>query len=291
MKAHSHFKECWEQALQHKAYPHFLRNIIRIDANEFVTTVRNADRTIAGDLVESVISGDAYVLKNAHSEAEIDRLRQMIVEWRVNREQAESEKILEGCRDIYKINDVEVVGPGYYQVLEHTHGFFRWNNDPLGIFTMLDPYWEAIKILSGHHPQAFAKSTPRDGVIDKLTIYQYPMAIGKVTTHYDPPESQKLLLNLPMGKVGRDYGYGEYGFYVVDSGTGKNIFLEHMMNFGDYICICPTVHHGATPPQPVNGAFDAAPDWESERGRWLLTAISVPSHHVKDRKSTVAVID
>lgn len=287
----SYFAECWAEQLQERAYPSFLRSIVRIDANEFVATVKSADRKTARDIIDSILSGDAYVLKNAHSEDEIDSLRQRIFKWRNGQAQADSERILEGRPDYHKINDVEMIGPHYYQTYEHAHGFFRWNGDPLGIFAMIDPYWAAIKLVSGNPADAFHKATPVDGIIDKLAVYQYPMTIGGVSKHYDPPAHQKLLFNLLLSKVGRDYGYGECGFYAVDGDSGKNIYLEHTMNFGDYICVCPTVHHGATPAQPVNGQPDEVIDWESDRGRWLLAALAVPSHHVENRLSTVAVND
>lgn len=288
-EAYLYFRDSWEKALHRKAYPKFLRHVIRIPAKEFVSMVGEANQETADHFVDSVISGDAYVLKNAHSESEIDDLRRRLVEWRNECEESSFDKILEGCPDSHKIYDVEIEGPNVYQTFNHTHGFYRWNGDPVGIFAMINPNWEAIKILSGKHPEAFVQATPKNGTIDKLAVYQYPMTFGGVTKHYDPSADQKLLLNLPMGKIHRDYGFGEYGFYAVDGDTGKHMFLEHAMNFGDYICICPTVHHGAEPVQPIDGPPDIAPDWGSERGRWLLTALSTPSHEVKDRKATVAV--
>lgn len=287
--SHLHFKECWQDTLTTREYPSFLRHIIRIDAGEFVDMVSRADAQTAREIIDSVLSGDAYVLKNAHSETDVDCLRHRIVAWRQSLDQAESEKILEGRTDYHKCNNTDLVGPEYYQTCEHAHGFFRWNDDPVAIFSMIDPYWKAIKILSGNQATDFVDSTPRDGIIDKLAVYQYPMTFGRVTKHYDPPAHQKLLFNLPMGKVGRDYGFGEYGFYVIDGDTGKQIFLEHAMNFGDYICICPTVHHGANAVQPVSGVPDEEIDWTSDRGRWLLAALAVPSHHTTNRQSTVAV--
>jgi hypothetical protein len=286
-----YFKESWKRALRTKAYPSFLRHVIRMDAKEFVAMVQEADQKSADDLVGSVIAGDAYVLKNAHAEEEVDSLRQRIVEWKNARKQDSFDQIREGCSDFHKIYDVEREGKNFYKTCNHTYEFYRWNGDPLKIFSMITPYWEAIKVLSGHHPEAFLNATPKDGTIDKLAIYQYPMSFGRVTKHYDPPADQKLLLNLPMGKIGRDYGFGEYGFYAVDGDSRKNVFLEHVMNFGDSICLCPTVHHGAEPAHPINRKPDTTPDWESDRGRWLLTALSTPSHEVKNRMATVAVND
>lgn len=286
---HSAFKTVWETALQDKPYPQWLRNVIRIDAKEFVDYVAAATDKDATDLVNSIMAGDAYILKNAHTSQAIDALRERIFSWRSERSPDNTQKIIEGCSDYHAVNSIPREGKEYYQTIERTHGFFRWNGDPLDIFSMLDPYWGAIKELSGHGVDAFITATPRDGTIDKLAVYQYPMSFGRVSKHFDPPADQKLLLNLPMGMIGRDYGFGPYGFYAIDGDSGKRIYLEHMMNFGDYVCICPTVHHGADPVQPVSSVPDSTPEWESSRGRWLLTAISVPSHEVESRVSTVAV--
>jgi len=286
-----HFRSAWERQLSRKSYPESLGNIIRVEAGTFIDRVLHANEREAGDLVGSILAGDAYVLKNAHSEDHIDSLRSRLIAWRSEQSVDNTQKITEGCLDYHAVNDVLWEGKEYYQTLEHTHGFFRWNGDPLGIFAMLDPYWRAIKMLSGNDPAAFLHATPRNGTIDKLAVYQYPMTFGKVTKHADPSTTQKLLLNLPMGKTGRDYAFGSSGFYAVDGDTGKKIYLEHTMNLGDYICLCPSVHHGADPVQPFNKEPDKKADWESPRGRWLLTAISVPSHEVKNRVSTVAIND
>lgn len=291
ISSHLYFREYWNAALATGTYPSFLRHIIRIDAEEFVRSIREADAQTAKELVDSILAGDAYVLKNAHREEEVDELRRRIVHWRFYIKYTDSEQILEGRTNYHKLNNTEFVGSNYYQTCEHAHGFFRWNEDTVGIFPLVDPYWEAIKIVSGNAPDAFVENTPEDGVIDKLAVYQYPMTFGRVTKHYDPPTNQKLLLNLPMGKIGRDYGFGEYGFYAIDGDSRKQIFLEHTMNFGDYVCVCPTVHHGAQPVQPVHNNPDTEIDWKSDRGRWLLAALAVPSHHVAERNSTVAVND
>ena len=272
-----------------KGYPHFVRHIRRYDAQKFVEMVNNADEKTAFELVDSVLSGDIFVLKGAYTEEEVDALRNRILSWRNKTPQAENEKIVEGRQDFHKVNNVEMQGDSYNKTKDHPHVFFRWNGDNVGAFKMIDPYWEAIKIFSGLPSDSFIKSTPKDGVIDKLSVFQYPLGFGKITKHRDPPQSQKLLLNMTLNKRGRDFAYGESGFYLVDGKSGKNVYVENIVEYGSYMCASPSLHHGAQPPMALDGSKNDKPEWETEKGRGLLAAISVPSHHVEKRDSTVAV--
>jgi hypothetical protein len=302
MEPYECFKQSWEKALSQphkeidkdaphylKNYPHFLRNIVRYDSEEFVNLVMKADQVTADKLVESIISGDLIILKGAHTESEIKEMRQKIMNWRSSIQQAEHEKIEEGRQDFHKINAVEKSGSTYYKTKDHPHIFFRWNKDPAGIFNKIDKYWAAVKVISGLPPDSFLNSTPKDGVIDKLTVFQYPLGYGRITKHRDPPQNQKLLLNLPMSKMGSDFSRGETGFYLVDGKSGNNVYVENVTEIGDYVLTCPSMHHGANSPLPVSGPISTEPNWETEEGRWLLAAISVPSHHVEERNSTIAV--
>jgi hypothetical protein len=301
---YKHFKNSWEKSLSRPPkiidkyapsfltnYPHFLRHITRYDANEFVDNVMNANQNTAENLVESVISGDLIVLKGAHTGNEIKGLRRRIMEWRSSQPQAENERIEEGCQDFHKINETEREGKNSYKTKDHPHIFFRWNSDPIGIFSKIDKYWSAVKVLSGLPPNSFKNSTPKDGIIDKLTIFQYPMGFGRITKHRDPPQNQKLLLNLPMSEMGVDYARGDSGFYLVDGKSGNNFYVENLTELGDYVLACPSMHHGAQPPMPIDQISLNHLNWETELGRWLLAAISIPSHHVEERNSTIAIND
>ena len=62
------FQKEWDKIEDVKTYPHYLRNIVVIlEAEDFVEKVTNASQEEAQELVKSIYSGDAYILKNALS--------------------------------------------------------------------------------------------------------------------------------------------------------------------------------------------------------------------------------
>ena len=70
----SFYKKYWQE-LGDKPQPHYLRNIISIDANEFADMVHSASKKDARNLAESINSGDAYVLKSAVDEDRIEDIK------------------------------------------------------------------------------------------------------------------------------------------------------------------------------------------------------------------------
>ena len=54
----SQFREVWETAEKETPNPHFLRNIIILDADEFINKIRTANQQDILELVSSIYAGD-----------------------------------------------------------------------------------------------------------------------------------------------------------------------------------------------------------------------------------------
>jgi len=278
------FKKAWEEIESKKSNPHFLRNIIIVDADEFIERVQTANQETVEELVSSIYSGDAYILRNAISREVSENIKNKVVNW-AQQEEENYQEMVEGCKNYHAITKDPRGPKGGYVSLEHSYVFFRHNKDELELFAEFDKYFQMVKSLSGNDPDSFLTNTPKDGVIDRITFIQYPVGYGKISTHYDPARTQKLLVGSIFSQIGEHYDYGENGFYLIDK-TGKKMYLESLVDQGDFICAYPTMHHGVP---LVKGNKKGDPDWNSTAGRWYVQCYSPESHENKDRLSAQAV--
>jgi hypothetical protein len=278
------FKNEWDKIEDANTYPHHLRNINIVDASEFVSKVRQASEHDIKQLVDSIYSGDAYILKNAFSSEFIDNLKQKVFNWSLKTPEGYHE-MRDGCPDYHAISNASRGPAGGYVSLEHSYVFFRHNNS-LNIFDIFDTYWETIKMLSGNEIDAYKTNIPSDGIIDRITLLQYPIGFGKITKHYDSSKSQKLLLGNLLSQIGEDYDYGKNGFYLVDKNK-NNVYIENIANKGDFVCVYPTMYHGVPTVKKTNHPDEVS--WTNTSGRWYLQCYSAESHEVEDREYTVAI--
>lgn len=284
MKIEEIFKKCWDRVEENQTPPKFLRNIVIIDADEFIGKIKNADGKYAAELVDSIYSGDAYILKNAISKDKSEEIKRRVLDW-AEKEPENYQLMTEGCKNYHAANKSPQGPQGGYVSLEHSYVFFRHNKDSLGLFNFFEKYFEMVKILSGNKPDSFVSNSPKDGVIDRITFIQYPIGQGKITTHFDPARTQKLLVGSIFSQIGEDYGFGENGFYLVDK-YQKNIYLENLVTQGDFICAYPTMHHGVP---LVTGGPKENESVSKPTGRWYVQCYSPESHEVKNRLFAQAV--
>ncbi len=287
MKTHQIFSDLWRSKENVKTRPHYVRNIIMVNADEFVEKVLNADESEASDLVDSIYSGDAYILKDAFDSEFVEDLKHKVYQWSINTEN-KSYEMRDGCPDYHCVYDTPQGPAGGYTSLEHSYVFFRHNKNPLNVFHPLEKYWAAVKVLSGHTQDAYKNNVPSDGLIDRITFLQYPINKGKITKHFDSPKAQKVLLGMLMSQIGEDYDYGENGFYLVDK-KDRRVHLENLCKKGDFICVYPTMYHGVPTVTKIDRALRQR--WDNPDGRWYLQCYTAESHEVEGREYSTAVRD
>ena len=283
------FKDRWSEIENVETYPHYLRNIIIMDADEFVHRVSNADVAEVDNFVRSIYGGDAYLLRNAFTVEFVEETKDKIINWATEIEDNYCE-MLDGVSSYRFTNYGNRRPEGGYTEVVHSSVFFRWD-DVLGLFKHFDKYWDAFKILSGQSPDAYKNNNPSDGIIDRITLMQYPLNHGKITHHYDSPRKQKLLLGGIFSQIGEDYDIGENGFYLVDKDERK-YFLENLSRKGDLLCAYPAMYHGV-PCVKKRGAPSADLDdfLRTKQGRFYLQCFSAESHEVQSREFAVAIQD
>ena len=274
------FKPEWEILEAFGQRPERAREIIHWDYWDFRDRVLLDDRFFARRIVPSLYAGDVYILRKAFSKEFMISLREKTFAY-FRSKPSEFYKMLEGTPDFHRLIDAETGKKYSFQVCKHSAFFYPWNDDPLDIFGEVNKRWRVIKHLMGLEDTAYEKNTPKDEVVDRIQIAQYPSRIGCLEPHSDPYLHQRLFFSGYMSKRGEDYQEG--GFYLVAEGN-KVVEAENDISVGDIGIGYATVYHGVA---PCNR--DKEPDWNSMEGRWFLSMYSNASDEVKDRHTGHAV--
>ena len=224
-------------------------------------------------ITASLYHGDVYILRDAFSEDFMKELKRRAFDYG-QASPSSFHKMLEGTPDFHRIIDLETGKKYSFNVCKHSAFFYPWA-DPLKLFAPIYERWRIIKILMGLEPDEYEKNTPKDGVVDRIQIAQYPSKIGFLEPHSDPYLHQRLFFSGYMTKRGADYVGG--GFYLVGP-QDKVVEVEDDINVGDIGIGYATVYHGVA---PCNRDYDT--DWASPAGRWFLSMYSNASDEVKHR--------
>lgn len=270
----SHFAREWAFRESHGPRPTRVRKIVRTSYEQFEALVNQGLEWFARYIVESLYAGDVYVLRRAFDPAWMEDLRERAFLYG-QATPSSFHKMLEGTPDFHRIIDLEAGKKYAFHVCKHSSFFYRWNDDPLGLFPVVYERWRVIKVLMGLRADDYERNTPRDGVIDRVQLAQYPSRIGFLEPHSDPYLHQRLFFSGYMSTRGVDYQGG--GFYLVGHGD-RVVDAEDEIEAGDVGIGYATIYHGVA---PCNR--DREPNWNSPEGRWFLSMYSNASDEVPDR--------
>lgn len=277
------FKNYWQELESKSKYPSRARNIICLDYNKFASDLEESSLKFAKEVTKSLMEGDIYILKNAFKKNFFTELRIKCYEYFKDKPSS-FYKMLEGSPDFHRVIDV-VTGKKYsFQVCKHSYYFYHWNNDPLNIFKETYDKWRKIKKLMGYDQNEFEKNTPKNGIIDRIQIVQYPSKYGFLEPHSDPYKHQKFFISGYMSKKGVDFEDG--GFYALDKDNNV-IDVEKNIDVGDLGIGFATIVHGVA---PVNRTKE--PSWNDVNdGRWFYSLYTNESDEVQNRHTGYGVTD
>jgi hypothetical protein len=189
--------------------------------------------------------------------------------------------MLEGTPNFHRKIDIEIGKKYSIQMCKHSFYFYPWNKDPLNIFQTIYKKWRVIKKLMGLNPTEYEKNTPKDGVVDRIQVVQYPSRIGYLEPHTDPHANQRLIFSGYMSKKGEDFE--GLGFYLIDN-NNEIVEVEHLIDTGDVGIGYSTIYHGVA---PVN--TNKNPNWDDiNDGRWFLSMYSNASDEIKKRTTSAS---
>lgn len=257
-----------------EAPPTRLRDVHVVRADAMARGVVSNESTFAQLIASNLAVGDVYIIRGVFEREQMRSLQQRCAAWMAARPSA-FHQMVEGCPDFHRIIDLEAGRKYAFPCCKHAAYFYRWNDDPLGVWPLVTPWWRIAKELMGLDPEAYEYNTPSDGVVDRVQVVRYPPAIGYLAPHQDPHLHQRLFFSVYMSKRGEDFHGG--GFYLVD-GQDKVSNIEHLIEPGDACLGYATLVHGVAPVDR-----DKAPDWNATDGRWFLSLYSNASDAVPQR--------
>ena len=269
------YRNIWEKLEYTSPRPNRFRNLITLSYEEFKYRVEN---NIAVSMINSLYSGDAYLIKNGFPQDFMFRLQQEVHDY-CKEHPSEFHKMLEGTPDFHRQIDLET-GKNYsIASCKHSCYFYRWNNDPLNVYETIDERWRILKVLMGLQYNEYENNTPKDGVVDRIQVVRYPPSLGYLEPHTDAFEHQRLIFSGYMSKRGLDYNGG--GFYLIN-GENKVINIEDKIDVGDFLFCYASVYHGVAP-------CEGECDWDKDNGRWFLSMYSNTSDEVENRFTAAPV--
>ena len=274
----------WDAVERGLPQPKFCTGIEEIDWHDFSRRVRASDANFICSIIDMLYQGHVLILRSAISDADVQYIKDFAWEFGV-RNPPTFHRVIEGCPDFHRINSLQIArdaGYSFYRA-QHLFYFYRWNSADAKLFKIADNTWEVFKILCGWSEDEFKKTTPRDGLVDRLHIHHYASGTGEQESHQDPYLAQKMIMGHLLSKKGVDGEYQQGGIYYV-SEAGEQIDVDSMLKVGDAYISFPTLIHGVAKCDP-----EFQTDWTSRVGRWFMGFYTLYSDHVKNRHTGWAV--
>ncbi len=270
----------WNRARSYMSPPDQVAETREVQWEDFAQLVAADSRYFPETFVSSIYRGDAWVLKGALPLQLARDIVSATIEWRRGRPES-FHKMLDGCPDFHRKIDLETGKAYSIRACKHSAYFFRWNDDPLGIWPAITERWRVLKVAMGLNATQYEHNKPSDGPTDRIQVVRYPPRIGYLEPHRDAATHQACFISAYLSKRGVDYQGG--GFYFADR-DGNVIFMEDQLDIGD-ICIAhANLLHGVAPCD-----VDREPSWEANDGRWFLGLYSNASDYESKRDTSAPV--
>ena len=276
------FKTAWLELEKTKKFPSQLRNLIVIDFKELKEKVLKEESKFVEEITNSIFNGDCYIIKKTFTEEFMEDLKRKTFDHFKDKPSTFHKMLENHCPDFHRLITKEIGLKYAFKACKHSFYFFPWNEDELKIFEPINEKWRIIKKMMGLELNEYENNTPKDGIVDRIQVVQYPSKDGFLELHTDPYKFQKFFISGYMSKKGRDFNDG--GVYLINQ-KGLEVDAESLIDIGDVGIGFATVQHGVA---PVN--LNKEPNFDDiNDGRWFLGLYSNQSDEVKDRHTGKAV--
>jgi len=268
------YKKMWDKYENINKLPCFYRDIIEIDFNEFEKKVYSNDKKISKNIVNSLLAGDVYLLKNTFSKSYLKKLKNEAAKtWKTKK--SEFFKIYEDCPNFYRAITEDLANMYSFKQIKQAQYFFPWNPDFCNLYQETYKRWRVLKYLSGFYKDVWEKDTPKDGIVDRIQIVKYPPNSGLLEPHQDPYIYQKFFISVYLSKKGEDFKEG--GMYFINENKTKFMF-DDLVDVGDMAFGFATLYHGVDISKTIEKTSN-----NDTAGRWFMGLYTTVSDYVEHR--------
>lgn len=247
----------------------YFRNLRKLSNADFKTLCLTALNR--GKIRQDIINGDVYIVENVLDREMVSRILQIALDEK--RSPASSTAIIEGIDNIYYISNNLKAKIGDYTAIDRSWYFFPWNVDQYSMLKDLQLIFNNVILLNNQDPDVVVKNTPKDGLVQRFHMINYPPHSGEISLHIDPICVSEVNSGIYLTQFGVDYTQG--GFYVLNS-NGVRINLDAEVALGDLILFYPGLPHGVLSVIPPS-------DKIMSKGRFFFNMNLIQSHESPDR--------
>ena len=270
--------------LKKEELPTRINKIIKCEKKEFERKFYNNPQNCK-ELVESLLAGNVYVLKNCLIKEEVDKIIEDVsLKWKKGK--FEFHKIFDGVPNFSRNVDETNNSKYACRFSRLSSYFFRFNEskEKLKVFNYITPVLRLIKYISGYDEKIWEKNIPSDGIVDRLQVSCYPETTGGMDLHQDPIAVQKFFISGYLSKKGVNFDEG--GVYCLNKKNEK-VDLEQNIDVGDFSLGLSTIMHGVNKIK-IGQTNKSVSDY---KGRWWMGIYTVQTDYIKKRATTSPVIN
>lgn len=248
----------------------FFNKLIKLSLSRF----NNFDKK---KLLKSLLDGNIIVVKKAVDKKKIMKICENLHNQKLK--PSKSTKMYEGVKNIYYKAEVKPnknEDSKRYRVSNKSWYFFPWNKDKTKLIELVQPVYNNVIKLNGYEPKDIKKKTPKDGIIQRFHLMNYPYGNGFISRHVDPVTIVKCTAGIYISEFGKNYSAG--GFYVIDKYKRKK-HIDKNIKSSDMVLFYSSMPHGVDKIKKPTKELKI----NELPGRWFLNMTLVSSHHVKNR--------
>ncbi len=248
----------------------FYRGLKTYDYSNFKKKLNNLKFVLHS--IDQLSNGYIIILKNSIKPNFLDNAKKKLKKF-AQQTRPINPKIKSGIKNGFYIS--KNLSSKGYKTVDKSFYFFSWNKDNLKIYKKIINIYKPLKILNGLKNNEITKNKPKDGIVERLHIINYPLNSGQITTHYDPVNVSIFNFGLYATEYGTDYKDG--GFFVLNK-ENKKIVIDKKIKKTDIVLFFPSIIHGVDKVKNTKS--------KNSDGRWFININHIQSHEVKNREYT-----
>ena len=248
----------------------FFKGLKEYDYSEFTKKLKSVEFVLK--CIDEISKGYVFILKKSIDIKFLENSKIKLNKFSLKNKPI-NPKIKSGIKNGFYIS--KNLNSKGYKTVDKSFYFFSWNKDKLGVYKKILNIYKPLKILNGLKNNDKTKNTPKDGIVERLHVINYPIHSGQISRHYDPVNVSIFNFGLYATEYGKDYTDG--GFFVLKK-NNKKILLDSKIKKADVVLFFPSLIHGVDKVKNIKS--------KNSDGRWFININHIQSHEVKNREYT-----